>query len=88
MPATHHLLHTPALTVAWMALAGAARGLQRRLRQALQDGRRRRQARRAERLLMSLDDRTLRDLGVSRAEVPSLAHDPQDATRARHVRTA
>lgn len=35
------------------------------------------------RQLMALDDRTLRDIGLTRAELNAVAHNPADCSRAR-----
>lgn len=47
----------------------------------------RRRARRAIRMLRALDDRTLKDIGVARCEIPYVALNsgPIDADRERHI---
>ena len=85
MPATRYPLHTPALPALGQLLRSAASRIAAGLQRWLDRERRRRAAHAARSLLYALDDRTLHDLGLSRSEVPSVAHDPLDPTRARGV---
>lgn len=83
MTATRHTLHTPATTAALRATAAALQALTERLRCAARAWRERQQARDALRSLAALDDRALRDLGLARSEILSIAHDPADESRRR-----
>lgn len=76
MRTTLHTLHTPA-PVAFLRAVGDA---MHRLRRELQQWRR---TRRNYAALAALDDRMLRDLGVGRSEILSIAANPGDPHRAR-----
>lgn len=76
MRTTLHTLHTPLLLALLRDVGDVARRLWRQARQ----WRRMRQAHAA---LSGLDDRTLRDLGIGRSEIPSIAANPGDAHRVR-----
>lgn len=69
-----YTLYTPALVALGYTIADAAR----RWRAAWQ---RRRRVLRAYRILAQLDDATLRDLGLSRSELSSVARLPEDRDR-------
>lgn len=74
MPQVIHSLHAPLPVVLWRIVADAV--LEARLHFA-----RWRQARRAFDELRSLDDHLLRDLGLHRSELSSLAANPDDPHR-------
>lgn len=76
MRTTLHTLHTPILLALLRDVGDAVRQLWRRAQQ----WRRMRQAHAA---LSELDDRTLRDLGIDRSEILSVAANPTDPHRAR-----
>jgi uncharacterized protein YjiS (DUF1127 family) len=85
-------MHTPSRTSPMPAsIAGRTIGantamqILQRLRRAAHAWRRRRDAARNARALQALDDRTLKDLGFTRSELTSLAHDPADVTRMRSL---
>ncbi|MFO1327866.1 MAG: DUF1127 domain-containing protein [Rubrivivax sp.] len=88
MPAIPHRLNTPFLTTLRRVVDDSARRIGRDLLAARERWLQRRRARDLEQLMQGLDDRTLRDLGLARSELPSVAHDPLDATRARNRQSA
>ena len=68
--------HLRAVERIWHVLAG-------HFGRCVADWQRQDEAAATARALRGLDDRMLRDLGIHRSELPSLAHDPRDVTRAR-----
>lgn len=68
---------------AWHIAEAVLQDLSRRLRQRLEERRRRRDMRLTLAALGALDDRTLHDLGLSRSELHSVAANPGDDTRSR-----
>lgn len=86
MPTTTlHVLYTPPWRALMHVLADTLRRLGRRARQRLRDARRRRAERAALRPLLELDEHLLRDLGMDRSELLSMAANPGDPTRRRSV---
>lgn len=81
MPPIVHTLHTPLAVL-------LARSLAHTIRQAMARFQRHRAARHTERALAALDDRTLRDLGLYRCELSSVAAHADDPRRARRLRAA
>lgn len=75
-----HTLHTPLAVVLVRALADGLRRAAARLQ-------RRHAALRTTDSLASLDDRTLRDLGLHRSEITSIAANPDDPHRIRVMRS-
>lgn len=82
MNTTRHSLHTPAPLAALRGAEGLLQSLMRRLRRAWAEHRQRQVALDTLATLGGLDDRTLHDLGFHRSELPSIASDPYDPTRA------
>ncbi len=86
MPTTTlHVLYTPPWRALMHVLADTARRLGRRAWQRLLEAERRRAERAVLRQLLELDNHLLRDLGVDRSELLSMAAHPGDATRRRSV---
>jgi uncharacterized protein YjiS (DUF1127 family) len=83
MQPTLHLLHTPAHRAVLHLLQDTLRVLIHRAHQRYQAWLRRRRALAHHRLLLSLDDALLRDLGLDRSELLSIATHPGDPERAR-----
>lgn len=73
----------PLLLAACRASGRALRRLARQAQGLIEAERQRRQAQARWRALRELDDRTLRDLGIDRSELPSIARDPIDPDRVR-----
>jgi uncharacterized protein YjiS (DUF1127 family) len=83
MQPTLYLLHTPAHRAVLHLLQDTLRVLIQRATQRYQAWQRQRAARANHRLLMALDDTLLRDLGMDRSELLSIAMNPGDPERAR-----
>ncbi|MBC7938332.1 MAG: DUF1127 domain-containing protein [Chitinophagaceae bacterium] len=82
MTATRNRLRNPAPTAALRAVRHAVSALERRLRQLADLWLRRRQKLGTVRVLGDLDDRLLRELGLSRAELTAAAYDPVEPNHA------
>lgn len=82
-PLAQRLLRSPASVALVRAVEPVWRVLAGHLGRCVADWQRHNEAAATARALRSLDDRMLRDLGIDRSELPSLAHDPRDVTRAR-----
>jgi uncharacterized protein YjiS (DUF1127 family) len=81
-----HSLQTPAAAALWLAAKDAWRALGQALRRHADAWQRRRQARaslEALRYVSEMNPHLMRDLGIDRGELLSIALYPDDATRAR-----
>jgi uncharacterized protein YjiS (DUF1127 family) len=91
MKATRYSLHTPAAVSLWYAVKDAWCALAHEMRHRAEIWKRRREARASLAVLLSLSETNphlLRDLGIDRGELLSMALHPDDATRARFSRHA
>jgi uncharacterized protein YjiS (DUF1127 family) len=83
MNTTAPALGTTPLQSLGKLLERAVLRLAEHLRRSAEERRRRRLARAALSVLQEMDGRVLRDLGLDRSELPSIALNPADSTRRR-----
>ena len=83
---TLHVLYTPPYRALLRRMGESLRQLALRAARRFEEGQRRRAERATARYLHELDDHLLRDLGIDRSELMSIAMNPGDTSRRlRHV---
>jgi uncharacterized protein YjiS (DUF1127 family) len=91
MSTTRHSLNTPAAVALWLSAKEAWCALAQAMRRRVDLWKRQREVRASLAVLLSLSETNphlLRDLGIDRGELLSMASHPDDATRARFGRHA